>query len=98
MITVYVKTGCQFCARVIRVLDLYEIKYVLKNVADEGVADELISLGGKKQEPFLVDGHTMLYESRTIIDYIEHTYASNLGEKPKPKIHFAKGTEVCKLK
>lgn len=95
MITIYVKTGCPFCAKVLAVLDAYELKYEEKNVSDPAIVEELIKLGGKKREPFIVDGDTMMYESGAIIEYIEKKYGSNLGEKPKPKIHFAKGTEVC---
>lgn len=94
MIILYVKTGCPFCAKVLAVLDAYELKYTEKNVADPGIADELLKLGGKKQEPFMVDGVTMLYESGAIIEYIEKKYASQTGVA-KPKIHFAKGTDVC---
>lgn len=95
MIKLFVKTGCQFCARAIAVLQAYDVPFEEKNVADAGVVDELIALGGKKQEPFLVDGDSMMYESRAIIDYVERMYGKGGGERTKPKIHFAKGTEVC---
>ncbi len=94
MITLFVKTGCPFCAKVIAAFDAYEIPYTEKNVSDQVVVDELVKLGGKKQEPFMVDGTTMMYESGAIIEYIEKKYASKTGAA-KPKIHFAKGTDVC---
>lgn len=93
MITLFVKTGCPFCAKVLAVIDAYAIPYTEKNVADEGVVDEMIKLGGKKQEPFMVDGTTMMYESGAIIEYLEKKFGN--GEVRKPKIHFAKGTDVC---
>lgn len=96
MIQLYVKTGCPFCAKVIAVLDAHQIPYEEKNVSDPAISEELISLGGKRQMPFMVDDHTMMYESRSIIDYIEHKYVGVVeGTKTKPKIHFAKGTDVC---
>ncbi len=96
MITLFVKTGCAFCTRTIAVLNRHKISYEEKNVSDPAVVEELIALGGKKQAPFLVDGDTMMYESQSIIEYIERKYTNTPpGEKPKPKIHFAKGTDVC---
>ncbi len=95
MITLYLKTGCPFCAKVLAVVDAYQIPYVEKNVSDPEVVKELVALGGKKQEPFLVEGETMMYESQAIIAYLEEKYGQIEGEKKKPKIHFARGTDVC---
>ena len=95
MITIYVKTGCQYCSRVLTVLNAYKIPFEEKNVADPAVVAELISLGGKKQEPFMVDGDTMLFESGSIIEHLENKYQKGSDGIKKPKIHFAKGTEVC---
>ena len=98
MIQLYVKTGCPFCAKVIAVLDAYQIPYEEKNVSDPAVVEKLIALGGKKQEPFMVDGETMMFESQNIVDYLEKKYAETVGDGPrKPRIHFAKGTELCPL-
>lgn len=96
MIQLFLKTGCPFCARTVAAFDAYGIPYEEKNVSDPEVVKELIELGGKKQEPFMVDGDTMMYESKSIIDYIEQKYAKSDGEAPKkPKIHYVKGTDVC---
>ena len=96
MITLFLKTGCGFCARTVAAFDMYGIPYEEKNVSDPEVVKELIELGGKKQEPFMVDGDTMMYEANSIIDYIEQKYANTGGDTPKkPKIHYAKGTEIC---
>ena len=95
MMTLYVKTGCPFCARTLAALDAHGIAYETKNVADPGVVEELIALGGKKQEPFLVDGHTMMYDSQSIINYIERKYGNHASKGQKPRIHFARGTELC---
>ena len=94
MMTIFVKTGCPFCARALAALDAYGLQYEEKNVSDPEVVQELISLGGKKQEPFLVDGEVMLYESRAIVDYIEKTYGGKAVEK-KPRLFFTRGSETC---
>lgn len=96
MIQLFVKTGCPFCDRTIAAFGAYGVPYEEKNVSDPEVVKELMELGGKKQEPFMVDGDTMMYESKSIIDYIEGKYAKSDGEAPKkPKIHYVKGTDVC---
>jgi glutaredoxin 3 len=94
MIQLYVKTGCPFCAKVIAALDAYTVPYTQKNIAEPEVVNELISVGGKKQTPFLIDDGMKLYESDAIVSYIEKTYG--VGEKEvKPTIHIAKGSDVC---
>jgi glutathione S-transferase len=92
---IFVKTGCPFCARALAVLDAYGLSYEEKNVADPEVVKELIALGGKKQEPFLVDGEMMLYESKSIVKYIEKKYGNPEILMQKPRLYFARGNEVC---
>lgn len=77
MRTLYVKTGCPYCARVLKAANDLAIPLSLKNVADEGVAEELVRLGGKLQTPFLVDDEhgTMLYESDVIEQYLRDAAA-----------------------
>ncbi len=95
MIKLYVKTGCPFCSKVTGALDAYQIPYEERNVSDPQISDELLSLGGKKQTPFMVDGDTMMYESQSIISYVEGKYRQDPNGVKKPKIHFARGTDVC---
>ncbi len=95
MMQIFVKTGCPFCARALAALDAHGLAYEEKNVSDPEVVKELIQLGGKKQEPFLVDGDMMIYESRAIIEYIERKYGNVETEKRKPRLFFARGHEVC---
>jgi glutaredoxin len=95
MITLFVKTGCPFCARTIAAFDAHQVPYEEKNIADDAIAEELIRLGGKRQTPFMVDGDTMMYESQSIIEYIEKKHPQAEGTPKKPRIHFARGTEVC---
>lgn len=51
-----------------------------RNVADRGVADELIARGGRKQTPYLVDTETdtELYGSAKIVEYIMQRYGAQL--------------------
>ena len=51
MLTLYVKTGCPFCQRVkATIAELgIEDKIEERNIADEGVAEELVEKGGKRQ-------------------------------------------------
>ncbi len=76
MLTLYVKTGCPYCGAVLEYAKGADIAYEEKNVKDEGVIDEVIAKGGKRQVPFLVDGENdvMLYESGMIIDYLKDHY------------------------
>ena len=95
MITLYAKSGCGYCKKVIDVLDLHGISFIKLNVRDEAIANELIEKGGKLQMPYMLDGNVAMYESDAIVDYIEKTYG---GEKSasKIKVHFASGTSsVC---
>jgi glutaredoxin len=72
MKTLYVKTGCPYCGKVLSYLESNSVPMQIKNVADEGVRDELIQLGGKAQVPFLIDEDTgtHVYESDAIISYL----------------------------
>lgn len=75
-LTLYVKTGCPYCAAAIHKLEELGLKWDEKNVSDPSVVEELIKRGGKKQEPYLVDSATgiEMYESDNIIEYLEDTY------------------------
>ncbi len=92
MITLFLKTGCPYCARVLATTNARNIPFTEKNIADEAVVEELIALGGKRQVPFIVDGDTMMYESQDIVDYLEAKFPLPEG---KLKVHFASGTDVC---
>lgn len=72
MYTLYIRSSCPFCMRVLQVIEEYGISVELKETTDEGVLDELIAHGGKKQVPYLIDvaAGVAMYESQDIIDYL----------------------------
>lgn len=78
MITLYVKTGCPFCAMVLKKLEEEDIKFEEKNIADDSVAEELIARGGKRQVPYLVDSEkgVEMYESADIVAYLDEHYSN----------------------
>ena len=79
MLTMYVKTGCPYCGRVIRAIDALGLDVEYKNRNDEGVVDELIERGGKAQFPYLVDSENEaeMYESKDIIIHLCKQYGGN---------------------
>ena len=76
MLTLYVKTGCPFCAMVLHKLDESELSFEEKNIADNSVAEELIARGGKRQVPYLVDtdAEVEMYESADIVKHLDNTH------------------------
>lgn len=85
MIKLYVKTGCPFCAAVLKKVDELGLKVEELNVADERIAKELVEKGGKKREPYLIDEDrgVSMYESYNIIDYLEEHYGDGSGSTSK---------------
>jgi len=81
MLTLYVKTGCPFCAMVLHKIDELELIIDEKNVADPGVTDELIARGGKRQMPYLVDPErgVEMYESADIVEYLDTHYTPEVA-------------------
>ena len=79
MLTLYVKTGCPFCAKVKNaVVELgIEDQVEERNIADDGVVDELLEKGGQQMVPFLVDAdkEVSMYESDDIVAYLHEHYA-----------------------
>jgi len=76
-LTLYVKTGCPFCHRVLAVGEEFGITFDEKNIADDAVASKLVERGGKRQVPYLVDAArgVEMYESADIAQYLREHYA-----------------------
>jgi glutathione S-transferase len=79
MLKLYYADYCPFCRRVIDNFDQMGVKYQLVDAApDTAGREELLSLGGKAQVPFLVDPDRdiQMYESADIIEYAKQHYAA----------------------
>ena len=76
MLTLYVKTGCPYCEKTIDVAKELGVDFVRRNIEDEGVAEELIAKGGKRQMPYLIDSDrgVAMYESEDIMRYLREQY------------------------
>ncbi len=81
MLTLYVKTGCPYCAMVLHSLEELGLEFEEKNVVDPAISEELIARGGKRQMPYLVDTEAgvEMYESADIVKHLETAY----GKKPE---------------
>lgn len=77
MLTLYVKTGCPYCERVLEAGEELSLTFEEKNIANDEVAEELVARGGKRQVPYLIDTDTgeEMYESEDIVAYLEARYA-----------------------
>jgi glutathione S-transferase len=77
MLELYDFEGCPYCRKVREVLCELDLDYLVHPVAQGSPRrEELKTLGGKVQVPYLVDPntHTRLYESDDIIDYLNERY------------------------
>ena len=76
MLTLYVKTGCPFCHKVIDTGEELGLTFDERNIADDAVASELVARGGKRQVPYLVDSerNIEMYESADIDEYLRAQY------------------------
>ncbi len=73
MYTLYVLTGCQYCAKVKQAIARLNLAVEEKNIADSTAAEEVENLGGQLQAPYLYDHDAKmgLYGSEQIIRYLE---------------------------
>jgi glutathione S-transferase len=83
MLELYQAEDCPYCTQVREKLMELGVSYVIHNprtaggdVRNEQTQDEMVTIGGDDQIPFLVDTNReeTLYESETIIDYLEQHY------------------------
>ncbi|MCR4263524.1 MAG: glutathione S-transferase N-terminal domain-containing protein [Candidatus Roizmanbacteria bacterium] len=79
MLTLYVKTGCPYCIKVLNTGKELGIEFEERNIADDAIASELIKRGGKRQVPYLVDSerNVEMYESADIDAYLRENYAKH---------------------
>ncbi len=82
MLTLYYKSTCPWCQKVMTALEEMDLQPTMKDITtDEAVVTELVQRGGKKQVPYLVDDERAveMYESADIIAYLREHYATKAG-------------------
>lgn len=79
MLTLYVRTGCPFCHKVLATGEELGISFEERNIADDTIAAELVTRGGKRQVPYLVDSErgVEMYESMDIDAYLREHYSKH---------------------
>jgi glutathione S-transferase len=79
MITLYVNPECPFCIKTVEVARELGVPLTVKDVHEEGVSEELVELGGKKQMPFMVDDEdgVSMYESDDIMAYLHRKFGKD---------------------
>jgi glutathione S-transferase len=77
MITLYINPACPFCQKTVETARELQVPLTVKDIHDEGVAEELVRIGGKKQMPFMVDDEDdiSMYESSDIMAYLHRKFA-----------------------
>jgi glutaredoxin len=76
MLILYVKSGCHFCAEVLAAGRELGIQFDERNIADEGVIEELVAHGGRRQTPYLIDEEkgVAMYEADAIVEYLHQRF------------------------
>jgi glutathione S-transferase len=77
MLILYYKTTCPYCRKVLRFAETAAIKLELRDIySDPQIMEDLITSGGKRQIPYLVDeeNNVAMYESEDIIEYLKANY------------------------
>jgi Glutaredoxin 2 len=96
MLTLYSKSTCPFCRRVLAVIDNLDLEVEIKDIADdEAAAAELIEKGGQRQVPYLIDTdqEVAMYESDDIVAHLQQHYGTPT-ESERPRIHVGGSTCV----
>jgi glutathione S-transferase len=98
MLTLYSRSTCPFCRRVLAVIDNLDLEVEIKEIADdEAAVAELLEKGGKQQVPYLVDTDKAveMYESDDIVAHLQKHYGTaSTGESARPRIHVGGSTCV----
>jgi len=103
MITLFVKTGCPYCAKVLAAVKELELPYTERNISDPQNVEALVEEGGKQQvpfmeddnkTPFLKDDDVEMYESDAIVAYLREKYGNTEAEKKPISIHIT-GSGTC---
>ena len=81
----YVRSGCQFCAKALNKLTELSLPFEERNIGEEAHRAELIEKGGKQQVPYLIDetAGVSMYESDDIVNYLGTTYGMKVPAEAK---------------
>ena len=73
MFDLYIMETCPYCKKVLAFAEDKDIPINKVDIADKSNEETLITLGGKRQVPFLVDKerNIQMYESSDIIEYLK---------------------------
>ena len=76
MLTLYMRPGCQYCAKVLITAAELDLTLDERNINNPAIEAELIEKGGKGQVPYLIDSDTgtEMYESDAIVEYLHDTF------------------------
>lgn len=74
--TLYIRSTCPFCLKVLRYMDGAGIELPMVDInGDRKAADDLVAIGGKQQVPCLVIDGKAMYESDDIIAYLQQHHS-----------------------
>ena len=73
MLDLYIMETCPYCKKVLAFMDEMGIMCNKIDIENKKNEETLITLGGKRQVPFLVDKdrNIQMYESNDIIEYLK---------------------------
>ena len=73
MINLYILETCPYCQKVINFLKTSDLNYNLLDINEPQNYEEMMTLGEKRQVPFLFDSknNVVMYESKDIIEYLK---------------------------
>ena len=73
MLELFVLENCPYCKKVMNFMHENGVDFKKIDIADKKSEETLITMGGKRQVPFLVDKdrNIQMYESSDIIEYVK---------------------------
>ncbi|MCA9354283.1 MAG: glutathione S-transferase N-terminal domain-containing protein [Candidatus Kaiserbacteria bacterium] len=98
MLTLYMRSTCPFCQRVIQMAENLNVALELKDVDEDTAAlAELEVKTSGSQVPYLVDSEkeVAMFESSDIIEYLRENYANTGATMAVAKSRVHVGGSVC---
>lgn len=89
MITLYIKPHCPYSRKALRAVEELGVDATIKEISEKENLDELLSLGGKRQVPFLVDSENdfQTYESDSIVEYLCQKFGGDTSDFKESVTH-----------